>query len=154
MSMDVAEPTRGPIAADRSLAFLAYGLFFFATFTFGLLALVAVVIAFVRRASQDPVARSHFRSQIRGFWIDLVLIVTGAVAGYLALAGGLGALIGLSGARLPGGVSTATVGWTALALGAVWAVLWIWGFLNLIVGSLFGAARLASGRPMGQLPEP
>lgn len=146
-----AEPARGA-GADRSLAFLCYGFLFFATFTFGLLALVAVILAYGRRNSPDPVSRSHFRKQIRSFWFDLVLIVAGAVAGYLALAGGVSTALGLTGVTLPGGVTFAMAGWTTLGLALVWAVLWIWGFLNLIFGSLLGAARLASGKPIGHLP--
>lgn len=141
-------------ATERGLAFVGYGLLFFATFTLGLLALVAVLLAYSRKDSPDPVARSHFRKQIKSFWFDLVLIVTGAVSGYLALASGLGTLIGLTGITLPGGVTTENAGWTAFAFGIAWAILWVWGFLNLIIGSVAGAARLAAGKPIGHLPHP
>lgn len=136
---------------DRMFAFIAYVCMFLATFTLGLLALVGVLIAYSRQGTADPVARSHFKKQIKSFWWDLVLIVAGAVAGYIAIAGGLGTLIGLSGVKLPGGVTVATAGWMTLALGIAWAILWIWGFLNLIIGSLAGAAKLAAGRPIGHL---
>jgi uncharacterized membrane protein len=138
---------------DRMFAFIAYGCLFLATFTLGLLALVGVLIAYSRKNSADPVARSHFKKQIKAFWGDLVLIVLGALAGYVAIAGGLGTLVGLSGVKLPGGVTVETAGWTTIGLGIAWAVLWVWGFLNLIIGSLAGAARLAAGRPIGHIAE-
>ena len=83
---------------------------------------------------------------------DEALAALGA-AGYLALASGIGTLIGLSGVALPGGVTIAMAGWMTFALFIAWGVLWIWGFLNLIIGSLFGAARLAAGRPIGHLAD-
>lgn len=139
-------------ATERGLAFIGYGMLFFATFTLGLLALVAVLLAYSRKDSPDPVARTHFRKQIKSFWFDLLLIVAGAVAGYVALASGLGTLVGLTGVKLPGGLSTENAGWAAFAFGVAWVILWVWGFLNLIVGSIAGAARLASGKPIGHLP--
>lgn len=139
------------VAVDRMFAFIAYGCMFLATFTLGLLALVGVLIAYSCRNTPDLVARSHFKKQIKAFWSDLLLIVLGAVAGYVALAGGFGTLVGLSGIKLPGGITVETAGWMTLALGIAWAILWIWGFLNLIIGSLFGAGRLAAGRPIGHL---
>jgi uncharacterized membrane protein len=153
MSIRAHAETAQVAATDRVFAFIAYGCLFFATFTLGLLAVVGVLIAYSRKHTADPVARSHFRKQIKAFWGDLLLIVAGAVAGYVALAGGLGTLIGLSGVKLPGGVTVETAGWMTLALGIAWAILWIWGFLNLIIGSLFGAARLAAGRPIGHLAD-
>jgi uncharacterized membrane protein len=153
MSIRAHAETARVAGTDRMFAFIAYGCLFLATFTLGLLALVGVLIAYSRSGSSDPVARSHFRKQIKSFWWDLVLIVSGAIAGYVALAGGLGTLIGMSGVKLPGGVTVETAGWTTLGLGVAWAVLWIWGFLNLIIGSLAGAARLAAGRPIGHLAD-
>jgi uncharacterized membrane protein len=153
MSIRAHAETARVAATDRMFAFIAYGCLFFATLTLGLLAVVGVLIAYSRKGTPDPVARSHFKKQIKAFWGDLLLIVAGAVAGYLALAGGLGTLVGLSGIRLPGGVTVETAGWTTLALGVAWAILWIWGFLNLLIGSIAGAARLAAGRPVGRLEE-
>lgn len=153
MSIRAHAETAQGAATDRVFAFIAYGCMFFATFTLGLLALVGVLIAYSRKRSADPVARSHFRKQIKAFWGDLLLIVIGGAAGYLALASGIGTLIGLSGVALPGGVTIAMAGWMTFALFIAWGLLWIWGFLNLIVGSLFGAARLAAGRPIGHLAD-
>jgi uncharacterized membrane protein len=152
MSIQAHAATARTAMTERSFAFLCYGLLFFATFTLGLLAVIAVILAYGRRNSPDPIARTHFRKQIKTFWGDLWLIVIGAVCGYLALAGGLGTLVGLTGVSLPGGFTTEGAGWTAVAFGVAWAILWIWGFLNLILGSIAGAARLASGKPIGHLP--
>src|ERR1044072_6850441 len=109
-------------ATERGVAFLCYGFLFFATFTLGLLAVLAVILAYAHTNSADLVARSHFKKQIKSFWFDLVLIVAGAVSGYLALAGGISTAVGFAGVKLPGGVTLEMAGWTTLALGIAWAV--------------------------------
>jgi uncharacterized membrane protein len=156
MSMSIRDHAENAhvAARERGVAFLCYGFLFFATFTLGLLAVLAALLAYGHKNSPDPVARSHFRKQIKSFWFDIVLIILGGVAGYLALAGGISTALGWSGVTLPGGVTTENAGWTTLARGVAWAVLWIWGFLNLIIGSVAGAARLAAGKPIGHLPHP
>ena len=137
-------------SVGRAGALANYVLMFLATFTVGLLSPLALVIAYWRRGGADPIARSHYDHQIAEFWKDIVLIVAGGVCGFLALAGGLGTLFGIGGVKLPGGVTFVQTGWTTLALAGIWVVLWIWGFLNLIIGSALGFMRLASGKPAGK----
>ena len=141
-------------SVGRAGALANYVLMFLATFTVGLLSPLALVIAYWRRGGADPIARSHYDHQIAEFWKDIVLIVAGAVCGFLALAGGLGTLVGMGGLRLPWGVSFMQTGSMTLILAAIWVVLWIWGFLNLIIGSALGFIRLASGRPAGKTRRP
>ena len=137
-------------SVGRAGALANYVLMFLATFTVGLLSPLALVIAYWRRGGADPIARSHYDHQIAEFWKDILLIVAGGVCGFMALAGGIGTLVGIGGFRLPGGMTFMQTGTATLALAAIWAVLWIWGFLNLIIGSALGFMRLASGKPAGK----
>ncbi len=140
----------GARTGDRAILAFNYVLMFLATFTFGLLSPLAVLIAYLRRGGSGPVERSHFDFQIRSFWHDVGLVIVGALAGIAALAGGLGTILGLGGLLLPGGVTWAQAGWVTIGLAAVWGILWIYGFINLIFDSLRGLMRLASGRGMGK----
>ena len=77
-------PGRDASSDDRNLAMVAYGLLFASPFVFGLTALIAVVIAYVRRAEALPIPRSHYRYQIRSFWVSFALsmvAVLGLVVG-------------------------------------------------------------------------
>jgi uncharacterized membrane protein len=136
--------------AHRAVLLANYILMFMATFTFGLFSLFAVILAYLRRGGADPVSRSHYDFQIKSFWHDVGLIIVGALCGYLAIAGGVGAFLGITGVHLPFGLGAWEAGWIAFALAIVWAVLWIWGFINLIIDSVRGMLMLAAGKPMGK----
>ena len=144
------EPLTLSQRASRMGALANYVMMFLATFTLGLLSPAALLIAYARRGGADPVTRSHYDHQIAEFWKDILLIIAGAVCGFLALAGGLGTLVGMGGLRLPWGVSFMQTGSMTLILAGIWVLLWLWGFLNLIIGSAFGFIRLASGLPAGK----
>lgn len=74
---------------DRNLALVSYALLFAAPFVFGLTALIAVVIAYVRKPEAEPVTASHYRYQIRIFWIGFAL----SMVAVLALMVGVGFLM-------------------------------------------------------------
>lgn len=133
---------------DRAVILANYILMFLATFTFGLFSLVAVFLAYARRGRTGGIERSHYDFQIRSFWHDVGLIIIGAIAGFLALASGVGALVGLGGITLPFGITFALAGWMTIGLAILWGLLWIYGFINLIIDSVRGMLRLASGRSM------
>ena len=135
---------------DRTILAFNYALMFLATFTFGLLSPLAVLIAYLRRGGSAPMERSHFDFQIRSFWHDVGLVIIGAMAGFAALAGGLGAILGLGGLQLPGGITWVQAGWVTILLAIAWGVLWLYGFINLVFDSVRGLMRLASGRSMGK----
>jgi uncharacterized membrane protein len=72
------------------LAIAAYVLYLVGYFT-GISALAGVIIAYVKVDDTDPVLRSHYRFQIRTFWIGLLYLAIGiplcvAVIGLLVLA--------------------------------------------------------------------
>lgn len=142
----------GAGGADRALALATYGMLIAAPFTLGLLAMLAIVIAYTRRGRAEPVARSHFERQIRSFWMDVIVLAIGFICGWGALGAGIGAALAASGFPMPGNWSPAPIGLGAIVLGLIWLGTWGLGLGGLVVGSIFGAMRLASGRPAGKTP--
>jgi uncharacterized membrane protein len=65
-----------PMVSDNTLAVLVYVLYGVGYFT-GISALVGVIIAHVKIDEADPMLRSHYRFQIRTFWIGLLYLVIG-----------------------------------------------------------------------------
>jgi len=79
---------RPPMISDHGLAMMVYVLYLFGFFT-GVSAVVGLIIASIQVERADPTSRSHFRFQIRTFWIGLAYIVAGVVTLHV----GIGALI-------------------------------------------------------------
>jgi uncharacterized membrane protein len=144
-------------SVDRNLAFLAYGLLFFSIFFAGAPALVAVAIAYARRAEAPPLIRSHHAFQIVIFGTAFFLALAAGICLLTAALAALGAVwqavthegwnhidtysIDLSDVHVgAGSIGLAISALVLTALTAVW----------LVVTSTFGALRLASGRPIRQ----
>ena len=68
--------TQRPIVSDNILAVVVYLLYCVGYFT-GISALIGVIIAYVKLDDTDPVLRSHYRFQIRTFWIGLLYLAIG-----------------------------------------------------------------------------
>jgi uncharacterized membrane protein len=66
--------TERPVVSDKSLAFIVYLLYGVGYFN-GISALIGVIIAHLKVDDADPVAQSHYRFQIRTFWIGLLYFV-------------------------------------------------------------------------------
>ena len=81
----VAHPP--PLVSDYGLVMTVYILYLLGFLT-GITALAGVIIAHVKAGRSDPISDSHFRFQIRTFWIGLLYIVVGAIA-YLVWIGPL-----------------------------------------------------------------
>lgn len=144
-------------SADRNLAYLVYGLLFFSLFFAGAPALVALVIAYSRRSDVSPLIASHHRFQITIFWVALVIGLVGGIS----LLASIGTLIAniVHSVSDGGSISlntfslevkdvhmpVATVTFAAIALIATLLT----GFW-MVLASMFGALRLASGLRMGQ----
>jgi uncharacterized membrane protein len=79
---------RPPMISDHGVALIVY-LLYLAGFLTGVSAVVGLIIAMMQIERADPVSRSHFRFQIRTFWIGLAYIV----AGVITLHVGIGLLI-------------------------------------------------------------
>lgn len=142
---------------DRNLAFVTYALLFASPFVFGLTALIAVVIAYVRKPEAEPVVASHYRHQIFAFWIAFFLSVLAAVGlmvavGFLVYEN-LFSLLSATPAdpweavamdvspRMP---AASLVGLIAFATSYGLATLWL--IVNVVVGIL----RLNAGRGFGR----
>jgi uncharacterized membrane protein len=65
--------TQRPVVSDNALAIAVYLLYGGGYFT-GISALAGVIIAYVKADDADPVLRSHYRFQIRTFWIGLLYL--------------------------------------------------------------------------------
>lgn len=79
---------RPPMVSDHGLAMIVY-LLYLAGFLTGISAVVGLIIATMQIERADAVSRSHFRFQIRTFWIGLVYILAGVATIHV----GVGALI-------------------------------------------------------------
>jgi uncharacterized membrane protein len=82
------DSARPPMISNYGLAMIVYVLYFLGFFT-GVSAVVGLIIASMQIERADPVSRSHFRFQIRTFWIGLAYLVAGLVTLHV----GIGALI-------------------------------------------------------------
>lgn len=139
MKVAQAEPlSRTAVAAARSLALVGYGLVIASFFTAWITGLVAWALAFLNRKDPDPLARSHFRNQLR---ITDIFGLMSAVGIGLALWGGWTAFAPLfHGAPMEWGRLWGAGAWVLLGL-AVWGV----GTLVAIVSSGIGIVRLLKG---------
>jgi uncharacterized membrane protein len=64
--------------SDTTMALVVYVLNFISYFT-GFTSLVGVIIAYVKIGDADPMLQTHYRFQIRTFWIGLLYLVVGFV---------------------------------------------------------------------------
>ena len=69
-----AESRSRPIVSSNDLAIVVYLLYGVGYFT-GISALIGVIVAHVKVADADSVLQSHYRFQIRTFWIGFLYLV-------------------------------------------------------------------------------
>lgn len=144
--------------AERNLALLGYGLLGVSVFFAGVTALVAVIVAYALHDAATETLSSHFRFQIRIFWIGTGCLLLAVTAGGVAAFASLGNLlhhaapgdmvsritvwhheVDLSGLRItPLVVISAVIALGAAALGALW----------MVVAPTIGFIRLATARHM------
>lgn len=84
-------PPAPPAVSDTTLAMIVYVLYLVGYFT-GFTSLVGVIIAHVQTSAADPLLQSHYRFQIRTFWIS---VLYGVVGFLLVFVFGLGILVWL-----------------------------------------------------------
>lgn len=72
------DQSQQPALSGKQLALIVYILYLVAYFT-GITALIGVIIAHVQIGSADPFLASHYRFQIRTFWIGILYLVIGAI---------------------------------------------------------------------------
>jgi uncharacterized membrane protein len=80
VSMSALGPDQSqqPAMTSKQLALIVYILYFVAYFT-GITAVIGVIIAHVQIGSADPLLASHYRFQIRTFWIGILYLVIGTI---------------------------------------------------------------------------
>lgn len=81
---EAAGGARPPIISDHGLALVVYVLYLLGFLT-GVSAVIGLIIASIQIDRADPVSRSHFRFQIRTFWIGLLYIVVGVILLHVAI---------------------------------------------------------------------
>lgn len=142
---------------DRTLAFVVYAMHFLSPFVFGLTALIGVAIAYVRKPEAEPVLASHYRFQIRVFWVGFALSVIAAFAIMIGLGVIFWELAGAFLSDMPADPAAAVnrnldvdlpVGaFVALIIGGCgWVTTAFW----MIITSVAGALRLSAGRGIGR----
>jgi uncharacterized membrane protein len=72
--MTLPYETQRPVVSDNGLAIIVYLLYGLSYFN-GITALIGVIIAHMKVDDADPVLQSHYRFQIRTFWIGLLYFV-------------------------------------------------------------------------------
>jgi uncharacterized membrane protein len=159
MSETVSSGPATPKSSEETLVGVAgYVLLLAAPFTFGVTALAAVALAYARRPFASTPVHSHYGFQLRIFWVGLILallsaavLVFGAGSLYQDVMASLnhqppdGSIIPLPDENA---VKLRPVGVLSLMAGGALALATMaW----LIVTSIFGLVRLASGRPVGRV---
>ena len=84
MSVNEPTPPQQPTMSDKQLALVVYILYLVSYFT-GITALVGVIIAFIQIDSADPILASHYRFQIRTFWIGLLYLFVGVILAFVLI---------------------------------------------------------------------
>src|SRR4029453_7829622 len=76
--------TPQPIVPDTTMALIVYILYFVGYFT-GVTALIGAIMAHVQVDSAEPLLATHYRFQIRTFWIGLLYLVVGVVLSLIVI---------------------------------------------------------------------
>lgn len=83
--MTVTDPNPGPrpMVSDSQLALAVYVLYLLSYLTGGLTAVVGVIIAHVQVGHADPLQTTHYRFQIRTFWVGLLYLIVGVILAFV-----------------------------------------------------------------------
>jgi len=74
--------SQSQIIDNPTLALVIYILYIIGYFT-GITALIGVIIAHIQSGSDNGYIQSHYRFQIRTFWIGLLYLIVGSVLSYV-----------------------------------------------------------------------
>ena len=77
-------PPKTPMVSDQSLALVVYVLYFVGYLT-GITAVIGVIIAHLQAGQGDAALDTHYRFQIRTFWIGLIYLVVGTVLAFVVV---------------------------------------------------------------------
>ncbi|HEY3695808.1 hypothetical protein [Phenylobacterium sp.] len=132
---DPASTSVGPVADDRTMPAVTYGLYLLGFATAGATTLIGLVIAYANRAAATPAMATHYTLLIRTFWLAL---------GWAVIAGAL-VLIGLP-------LSFVLIGIPILKLGfLIWALIGVWFAVRCVLGAIHLARGEAYPRPRAWL---
>ena len=76
--------TPQPLVPSTTIALIVYILYFVGYFT-GITAIIGVIMAHVQVDSAEPMLATHYRFQIRTFWIGLLYLVVGGVLSLIVI---------------------------------------------------------------------
>jgi uncharacterized membrane protein len=79
MTMPSPDPDPQPAISNTQLAIAVYILYLVAYVVAGITALIGVIIAHVQLENAGPLLASHYRFQIRTFWIGVLYLVVGGL---------------------------------------------------------------------------
>jgi len=84
--MTMTDPNSGqPAVTNTQLALIVYILYLVA-YVVGITAVIGVIIAHVQvGATADPMLASHYRFQIRTFWIGVLYLVVGVILAFVLI---------------------------------------------------------------------
>ena len=82
--MTMIRPEGQPAVSNNQLALVVYVLYFVA-YAVGITALIGVIIAHVQVGSAEPMLASHYRFQIRTFWIGVLYLVVGVILAFVLI---------------------------------------------------------------------
>jgi uncharacterized membrane protein len=77
-------PPPQPIVPTTTVALIVYILYFVGYFTV-IPAVIGVIMAHVQVGASDPMLTTHYRFQIRTFWIGLLYLVAGTLLTLIAV---------------------------------------------------------------------
>ncbi|MFO0437861.1 MAG: hypothetical protein ACK5YD_04980 [Phenylobacterium sp.] len=125
--------TSMPLPDDEnlSLVLVIYGLFIASLLGFAPAALVGVFMAHVALGASGPVAATHYRFQIRTFWIGLAAWIVAAIAIFW------GSLLSIILIGIP---------FLILATVSV-ALIWLWAVVRSAAGLVWAAQGARCPRP-------
>jgi uncharacterized membrane protein len=84
MTMTGPSSTPQPLVPSTTIALVVYILYFVGYFT-GITAIIGVIMAHVQVDSADPMLATHYRFQIRTFWIGVLYLVVGAILSLIVI---------------------------------------------------------------------
>ena len=78
MSMSGPNPGPQPLVSNPQLALIVY-ILYLAAYVVGITAVIGVIIAHIQVGTAEPMLASHYRFQIRTFWIGVLYLMVGFV---------------------------------------------------------------------------
>ena len=78
MTMSGPNPGPQPLVSNPQLALIVY-ILYLSAYVVGITAVIGVIIAHIQVGTAEPMLASHYRFQIRTFWIGVLYLVVGFI---------------------------------------------------------------------------